>query len=105
VQTHPAIIAHDARNVLAALQGRLQLIRRRTASASYDQGRALVDVDIALERLRHLTDLIDELVAVAQHAANDSPDRHIAPWDSEDLGSSPFARNPMAPRREVDQER
>src|SRR5688500_12964977 len=54
-------IAHDAMNALASLQGRLQLLRRRTKAGSNDRDRALLDLDLALESLVRLPPLIDAL--------------------------------------------
>jgi hypothetical protein len=93
VATNPAIIAHDARNALAAIQGRLQLIRRRTTSGSYDQARALLDVDLALERLRLLSELVDELTTTAQRCVNAIQDRRDPAWIGEDADQAALDRS------------
>jgi nitrogen-specific signal transduction histidine kinase len=79
VSTKPSIIAHHARNALTALHGRLQLIRRRVHSESYERNRVIIDLDLALERADVLAELIDALAAAAQPCSPTDQDPSESP--------------------------
>jgi hypothetical protein len=70
--TSPDELAHDAMNAIAGLQGRLQLLQRRTRMGNGNTERAILDLELALECLRRLPPLIDALGKAAATGASES---------------------------------
>jgi hypothetical protein len=62
-------LALEARNALTVVQGRLQLLQRRTDNGPIDDPRIRGDIETSLERIRRVNDLISALEAAAERAS------------------------------------
>ena len=72
-------LTHDARNVLACAQGRLQLMQRRGVRDPVDVRRMVDDLDLVIERLRRLGHLVDDLERVVAAARTErAEERQVA---------------------------